>query len=59
MKEELPPLDKLRAIIKSIEMVRQDPVLDVDKFVHVYAQAIIMRARVTSLQEVRNGNHTN
>jgi len=59
MKEELPPLDKLRAIIKSIEMVRQDPVLDVDKFVHVYAQAIIMRARVTSLHEVRNGNHTN
>lgn len=60
MKEELPPLDKLRAIIKSIEMVRQDPVLDVDKFVHIYAQAIIMRARITSLHEVRkNGNHTN
>ena len=59
MKEELPPLDKLRAIIKSIEMVRQDPVLDVDKFVHIYANAIIMRARITSLYEVRNGNHTN
>lgn len=59
MKEELPPLDKLRAIIKSIEMVRQDPVLDVDKFSYVYAEAVIMRARITSLQEVRNGNHTN
>ncbi len=59
MKEELPPLDKLRAIIKALDMIRHDPRVDVDKFVHVYAQAVIMRARVTSLQEVRNGNHTN
>ncbi len=59
MKEELPHMDTLRSIIKSIEAVRHDPRVDVDKFVHVYAQAIIMRARVTSLQEVRNGNHTN
>ncbi len=59
MKEELPHMDTLRSIIKSIEAVRHDPRVDVDKFVHVYAQAVIMRARVTSLQEVRNGNHTN
>jgi hypothetical protein len=59
MKEELPHMDTLRSIIKSIEAVRHDPRVDVDKFVHVYAQAIIMRARVTSLHEVRNGNHTN
>jgi hypothetical protein len=60
MKEELPSLGKLRDIIKSIESVRHDPRVDVDKFVHIYANAIIMRARITSLQEVRkNGNHTN
>ncbi len=59
MKEELPHMDTLRSIIKSIEAVRHDPRVDVDKFSYVYAQAVIMRARVTSLQEVRNGNHTN
>lgn len=59
MREELPPMDTLRSIIKSIEAVRHDPRVDVDKFVHIYANAIIMRARITSLQEVRNGNHTN
>ena len=60
MKEELPHMDTLRSIIKSIEAVRHDPRVDVDKFVHIYANAIIMRARITSLYEVRkNGNHTN
>ena len=60
MNEELPPLDKLRAIIKSLDMVRHDPRTDQDKFVYLYTEAVITRARITSLHEVRkNGNHTN
>ncbi len=59
MKEELPPLDKLRAIIKALDMIRHDPRTDQDKFVYLYTEAVIMRARVTSLQEGRNGKHTN
>ena len=59
MKEELPPLDKLRALIKSLDAIRYDPRTNQDKFVHLYTEAIITRARITSLYEVRNGNHTN
>lgn len=59
MKEEtsIPPLDTLRTIIKSIESVRLDPRVDPNKFAHIYAEAVILRARITSKQEIKNGNH--
>lgn len=59
MKEEtqLPALNTVNKIIRSIESVRLDPRVDPDKFSYVYAEAIITRARITSKQEIKNGNH--
>lgn len=54
---QLPSLKKVNQIIHSIEGVRHDPRVDPDKFSHVYAEAIILRARITSKQEIKNGNH--
>ena len=52
----LPSLKKVNQIIQSIEGVRHDPRVDVGKFSHIYAEAIILRARITSKQEIKNGN---
>lgn len=55
----LPSLKKVNQIIQSIEGVRHDPRVDPDKFSYVYAEAIILRARITSKQEIKNGNNAN
>jgi hypothetical protein len=52
---KLPPITQVEEIIKRVLSVREHPEIDIDKFVAVLAEATIMKARVTSLLEVRNG----
>ena len=52
---KLPPIEKVDEIIQRVLSVREHPDIDIDKFVAVLAEATIMKARVTSLLEVRNG----
>jgi hypothetical protein len=52
--KNLPPLRQVNEIIERVLSVRNHPEIDIDKFVAVLAEATIMKARVTSLMEVRN-----
>lgn len=52
---KLPPIKQVEEIIERVLSVREHPEIDIDKFVAVLAEATIMKARVTSLLEVRNG----
>ena len=52
---KLPPIMQVEEIIKRVLSVRNHPDIDIDKFVAVLAEATIMKARVTSLLEIRNG----
>ena len=52
---KLPPIKQVEEIIERGLSVRTHPDIDIDKFVTVLAEATIMKARVTSLLEIRNG----
>ena len=51
---KLPPIKQVEEIIERVLSVRTHPDIDIDKFVTVLAEATIMKARVTSLLEIRN-----
>lgn len=53
---KLPPIKQVEEIIERVLSVRDHPEIDIDKFVAVLAEATIMKARVTSLLEVRNAS---
>ena len=53
---KLPPIKQVEEVIERVLSVRDHPEIDNDKFVAVLAEATIMKARVTSLLEVRNAS---